>query len=364
MNHKLDKSFLQSVIMKLKHNFEITGIGSLPYEDEGEACDIVFSNFRRIPFWPQLVKKSFSEDMMVQFSERMPGIGVNLKEKRIFIDRNRNIKKEIDELNERYESEDLDYFSFSEDYAGGFYEYMHRLRDLDMTMFDYLKGQITGPVSFAFGVCDGDDVPLFFDKQLCEASVKTLSLRARWQAARLKNIYKDVIIFIDEPSLVFFKQTASDSKIRKEDLASYINRVVAAIHTEASFAGLHCCADADWNFALSTDIDILSFDAYSFGESFVKNHEKISKFLERDGIIGWGMIPTGAEALKGNLDELVEKFEKYINFLSGKNIGRQKIINSSLITPSCGCGTLSRQDAEDVIARSVEFSQFAKEKIR
>lgn len=350
--------------MKLKNHFEITGIGSLPHEDEGEACDIVFSNFRRIPFWPQLVNKSFLEEMTVQFSERMPGIGVNLKEKRIFINRNRNIKKEIDELNERYESEDLEYFSFSEDYASGFYEYMHRLRDLDVAMIDYLKGQITGPVSFAFTVCDEDGTPLFFDKELCEAAVKTLSLRARWQAARLKNIYKDVIIFIDEPSLVFFKQTASDSKIKKEDLASYINRIVAAIHTEACFAGLHCCADADWNFALSTDIDILNVDAYNFGGSFVKSHEDISKFLERDGIIAWGMVPTSREVLKGDLDDLAEKFENYINFLSGKNIGRQKIINSSLITPSCGCGTLSSEDAEDVIARCVEFSQLAKEKIR
>lgn len=349
--------------MKLKNHFEITGVGSLPYESEKKACDVVFSNFHKIPFWPQLVNKSFLEDMMVQFSERMPGIEVDLGKKKIFINRNRDIKREINELNGRYASEDLEYFSISEDYTSGFYEYLYRLKDFDITMLDYLKGHITGPVSFLFTVSDEDGIPLFFDKELSEAAVKTLSLRARWQAARLKNMFKDIIIFIDEPSLVFFKQSAPDSKIKKEDLASYINRVVGAIHTEGCYAGMHCCADTDWDFALGTDIDILSVDAYNYGESFIKSHEKISTFLERDGVIAWGIVPTILSALKEDVKDLVAKFEYYIGLLSRKNIDRKKIINSSLITPSCGCGTLSKQDAENVIERCVKFSQLAKEKI-
>lgn len=349
--------------MKLKNHFEITGIGSLPHEDERKACDIIFSNFHKIPFWPQLVNKSFLEDMTAQFIERMPGIGVDLRNKKVFINRSRDIKREIDELNAHYESGDLEYFSFSEDYAAGFYEYMYRLKDAKETMPDYLKGQITGPISFAFTVSDESGIPLYFDRELCEAAVKTLSLRARWQASRLKNIFKDIVIFIDEPSLVFFKRSASNSKIKKEELASYIDRIVSAIHTEACYAGLHCCADADWDFALSTDIDILNIDAYNYGESFVKSYEKISKFLERDGIIAWGMVPTAPDALKEDTNSLVAKLESYIGLLSEKKIDRQKIINSSLITPSCGCGTLSKQDAETVIARCVQFSQLAKEKI-
>jgi methionine synthase II (cobalamin-independent) len=349
--------------MKLKNRFEITGIGSMPYESEGAACDIILPSFRKIPFWPQLVKKSFLEDMMVQFTERMPGIEVDIKEKRVFINRKRNIKKEINELNERYFSEDLEYFSISEDYAAGLYEYMYRLKNLDNTMIDYLKGQITGPISLTFTISDEDGIPLFFDKDLREAAVKTLSLRARWQAARLKQIFKDVIIFIDEPSLLFFKQSPTGSKIKKEELVEYINRVVGAIHTEACYAGVHCCGDADWDFLLSSDIDILSIDAYNYGESFVKSYEKILKFLERGGIIAWGVIPTALDALKVDVASLVAKLENYVEILSRKNIDKKKIIKSLLITPSCGCGALSKQEAEVVAEHCVKFSQLAKEKI-
>lgn len=349
--------------MKLKHPFEITGIGSMPHQSEREACNIVFTDFRRIPFWPQLVNKSFLEDMMAQFSERIPGIGVDLKKKRVFVDRHRGLKKDIEELNDHCQSGDLEYFSFSEDYAAGFYEYIYRLKNHDNKTIDYLKGQITGPVSFVFTVSDEDDIPIYFDKEICQAAVKTLSFRAKWQAARLKDIHKDVIIFIDEPSLVFFKERPSGSKIKKEDLAAYINSVAAAIHTESCFAGLHCCADADWDFVLSTDIDIISFDAFNYGESFVKNTAEIEKYLERGGIIAWGIVPTAPAALNEDAGEIVMMLEKYIKSLAGKAIDIKKIINASLITPSCGCGTLSRHDAEKVTALCVKLSRLARERI-
>jgi len=349
--------------MKLKSHFEITGIGSMPHEDEKKACDVIFSNFRKIPFWPQLVNKSPQEDMMAQFTERMPGIETDHGGKKVFINRKRNIAKEIKELNEKYESGDLEYFSFSEDYASGFYEYLSRLKARDNAMLDYLKGQITGPISLSFTVSDEDGIPIFFDEDLREAAVKTLCGRARWQAAKLKSIFKDIIIFIDEPSLVFFKHPAPNSKIKKEDIMRCINRVAGAIHTEACFAGMHCCGDADWDFALSTDVDILNMDAYNHGNSFIESHEKISKFLQRGGIIGWGMVPTALNALKDDIDKLVIKFGNYIESLTGKNMDRRKIINSSLITPSCGCGALSVDDAESAVERCARFSQLAKERI-
>ncbi len=348
--------------MRLKNHFEITGIGSMPHKSEKRACDIIFPNFRKIPCWPQLVNKSFSESMMAQFTERMPGVEADIDTRKVFINRKRDIKKEIEELNERYNSEDPEYFSFSEDCASGFYEYLYRLKDHDNTMLDYLKGQITGPISLCFTVSDEDGVPMFFDKDLREAAVKVLSARAKWQAAKLKNLFKDVIIFIDEPSLVFFKHSAPSSKIKKEDIISCINRVADAIHTEACYAGIHCCGDADWDLVLYTDIDILNIDAYNYGGSFIKNNEKISEFLQRGGIIAWGMVPTASDALKDDVDNLLLKLKRYIDFLS-ESIDRRKIINSSLITPSCGCGALAEKEAEAVVERCVAFSQLAKERI-
>ncbi len=142
-----------------------------------------------------------------------------------------------------------------------------------------------------------------------------------------------------------------------------IIKVIEAIHTEGCYAGIHCCGDADWDLVLSTDVDILNFDAYNYAESFLKGYKKISIFLERGGIIAWGMVPTASNEPLENVDNLAVRLESFIKLLSENGIDRKKIINSSLITPSCGCGVLNERESEDVVKLCVELSQLAKERI-
>ncbi len=349
--------------MKLKNYFEVTGVGSVPYRDEKKACDIVFPNFHKIPFWPQVINKSPLESMTIQFSERMPGIESAAETKEIFVNRKRDIAKEMNSLERHYASGNLEYFSISEDYASGFYEYLYRLKDHDNAGIDYLKGQITGPVSFGLAVTDEDKVPLFFDKELFETAVKTLSLRARWQASRLKKIFKDIIIFVDEPSLSFFKRNARNSMIKKEDLIEHIRRVTGAVREESCYTGIHCCGDADWDMVMSCGIDILNFDAYNYADSFMESHERISDFISKGGIIAWGLIPTGSEALKESADDLTDRLEKCVNRLSEKGISRKDLIKSSLITPSCGLGALDEDVSTGVASLCAEVSGLAKDRI-
>ena len=349
--------------MKIKNPFTITGIGSVPHKSEREACDAVFSSFGKIPFWPQLVKKSFREDMLCQYTERMPGIVADTDSGRVVLKRNPRAEIEAEELKKRYEDGELDYFSMSEDYASGFYEYLYRLKSRDLSDTDYLKGQITGPVSLTFGIYDTDGVPLYFDAGFREAAVKTLEMRARWQALKLKGISKDVIIFIDEPTLAFFKNTAKNSRIKKEDLAVYINRIASAIHAEGCYAGMHCCADADWNFALSTDIDIISFDSFKYAQGFLESFEAIKRFLERGGIIAWGMVPTTADSVDTEAGVLAGMLGGYFKRLEEKGLEGRAIRESSLITPSCGCGALGREEAEKVFGVCSDLSSLAQEEI-
>ncbi|MBU4487498.1 MAG: hypothetical protein KKI13_00310, partial [Candidatus Omnitrophica bacterium] len=302
------------------------------------------------------------EGMTVQFAERMPGIEVDIGKKEVFIARSRDIRAEIEDLERRCARRDLDFFSISEDYASGLYEYLYRLKGHDNAMIDYLKGQVTGPVSFGLSVTDEDKVPLFFDKELFDAAVKTLSQRARWQASRLKEIFKDIILFVDEPSLSYFKEAGRSSKIKKEDLALSVGRVTSAIRQEDCYAGIHCCGDADWDLVLSCGIDILSFDAYSYGESLIKSSEKISDFVLKGGIIAWGIVPSAALAGRESRDSLTGKLDSYINLLSQK-LDREKIIKASLITPSCGLGALDESTCESTIKLCVEVSEAAKKRI-
>ena len=52
--------------------FMPTGIGSVPFQDVARTCRDIVSLFPSAPFWPQFVRKSHREDMIIQFSEGLP----------------------------------------------------------------------------------------------------------------------------------------------------------------------------------------------------------------------------------------------------------------------------------------------------
>ena len=53
-------------------NFTATGVGSVPFNDIQGTCRDILERFPQAPFWPQFVKLSHQEDMIIQYSEGLP----------------------------------------------------------------------------------------------------------------------------------------------------------------------------------------------------------------------------------------------------------------------------------------------------
>jgi len=64
----------------------ITGIGSFPFTNIDEAIDLIFSVCKEIPFWPQLPKRSYLENMYTTFLEGVPCTVVDTEKNTVFID--------------------------------------------------------------------------------------------------------------------------------------------------------------------------------------------------------------------------------------------------------------------------------------
>jgi len=56
------------------HNFDFaaTCIGSVPFKNIEDTCRDILKHLPIMPFWPQFVKRSHLEDMIIQFSEGLP----------------------------------------------------------------------------------------------------------------------------------------------------------------------------------------------------------------------------------------------------------------------------------------------------
>ncbi|MFH0726250.1 MAG: hypothetical protein V2B19_07885 [Pseudomonadota bacterium] len=329
-------------------------IGSIPMDDHQKASDLVMVYTPEIPLWVQLPAYP-EEGMMAQFLPGMPGI-TEEKDKRF-----------IDASGERFEGELL---AFYEEYmavtaggealassrfvmtpktANGFFVFMNQIEGLS-PMPVALKGQITGPVTFGTGVCDAEGRAIFYNEQLRDAAVKLLAMKARWQVQQLKRFGRPVVIFFDEPALAGYGSSAFIS-ISKAEIQNCFKEVIDAVHQEGGLAGIHVCANADWSLLLDSPTDVVSFDAYAYFDKFALYPEQIRQFLERGGILAWGIVPTlNAEDIDNETAEsLTADWWDKVKKLENMGIESARILSQSLISPSCGTGSLSLTHAKRVL---------------
>jgi methionine synthase II (cobalamin-independent) len=326
-----------------------TIIGSLPWRTPVEALDRLERHPLTIPAWPQLPKRSFREGMVFQYSEGFPGIGIDPAERKIWIAQTPDLPDMLARFYEQVLSGDVEPFAMSEEYAAGLLAFLERGRARrDVAA---VKGQVTGPFTLGLSLSDQEGKGAWFDDQYRDVLVKALTKKALWQISRLSALADEVIIFFDEPIFAALG-TPAYIGISEEDVVGTYTEVFDELHHAGATVGIHCCGNMDWGLLTRTPVDIISFDAYSFGDKVALYGAEMDAFLRRGGWLAWGLVPTGnPEAVaRETVESLREKQEKIIGEFARKGVDRSLLTRRMLMTPSCGMGTLPPQSAERVLS--------------
>lgn len=328
--------------------------GSLPMNDHRKAAKMVKKFTPEIPSWVQLpVYKN--EGMIAQFVQGLPGL--RFEKETLFVDMQADsFEQEILQFYEEYigvseGAVDLcdTRFVLKHDTARGFFELIDSM-DRSALRPVAVKGQITGPITFGTGIKMKNGKSIFYDEQLRDAAIKLLALKARWQVKKLLKYKCPVIIFFDEPGLAGYGSSGLIS-ISREEILICLDEMIEAVHTEGGLAGIHVCANTDWSLILDSSVDIVNFDAFASFDRFILYPDQIKRFIASGGILAWGIVPTlNAEDIeKETTDSLVAGFEQKVQKVADIGIDHQTILRQSLITPSCGAGSLSLDLTEKVL---------------
>ena len=80
--------------------------------------------------------------------------------------------------------------------------------------------------------------------------------------------------------------------------------------------------------------------------------------MEMGGIIAWGIITTDEPEviIKETAESLVVKWEEQAELLTTERWTTAAILEQTMITPSCGTGSLSLELAEKVLSMTSEIS--------
>ena len=323
--------------------------------DNDKAFELVMAYSPAIPNWSQMPGGDKREGMVAQFAPGLPGL--KRRQGSLYVDNTDAVFQ--DEMLRFYESYlnavslstglDDALFALSMETAQGFFAFMERLGRLAEAP-RAVKGQITGPFTLGTAIKDPSGIAIFHDDILRDMIVKLLSMKARWQVEQLAAKGFPVIFFIDEPALAGFG-TSEFISVSREVIIDCFSELIGAVHHSGGLAGIHVCANTDWSMLMETGADLISFDAYTYFDRLILYQDAIVDFMNAGKYLAWGIVPTVRmdDIERETVSSLTKQFRCKTENLFALGIDPSIVLRQSLITPSCGTGTLTPGLAEKVL---------------
>jgi len=348
--------------MSFEPHFLTTLIGSVPYTNTTVTCEKI-SEIIDLPIWPQMVRLGFRENMYTQYGTALPSVLIDDENEKITFNTTGDITPALETFYQHYLEDDIDYFGLPRNHADGFYTMLEQLSE---TPGEWVKGQVTGPISMGLTVTDQDLRASLYNDLLADILVKNAAMNARWQIQQLKKVRSNIIIFVDEPYMASFG--SAFISLSREQVIAMLNEVYEAIHDEGALAGVHCCANTDWSVLLATRVDILNLDAFGYLESLALYPAELRQFLDRGGIIAWGIVPNNQEIDSVSAQGLANQLQEGITLICNKAATRgvtitpEEFASCSLITPACGLGPTTPEIADKVLPVLFELGKILQSK--
>lgn len=340
--------------MIIKTNCATTGIGSLPHKNPLEAVDFVLKTCPEVPYWPQLPQRSDKESMIYQFAYGLPGFDA---QSGTFKTEDPELGGKIEKFYEEMLTNPVGIGSISSDCASGLSAFAE-----NQSLFEgvkAVKGHVTGPVSMGLSLVDEAGKFIIYNDLIRDVYVDYLSVKAKYMELELKKISDNVIIFFDEPLL--YSYGSAYFNLPRDVILEMLKKVMSGLDCTT---GMHACHNCDWSILYDVNPNVISFDAYSYLDKFLIYKQQLKQFIENDGIVAWGIVPTTDEKyLSESAESLMKIMDEMFAGLEADGFDIKKILQQSLITPADGVGTLSMEHAQHVFKLNSALSDYLKEKI-
>ena len=221
---------------------------------------MVLQELPELPAWPQLFHRSPMEHMAPQFTDGISDVTI-----------------EGDVVTLAGSPGEHDMPELREERAAGFFAFLKS----DLTGVTGLKGQVTGPLTFAHLVQMADGGSADENVRIARRLAHLLGRLAEWQENQLRRHTRNTLILLDEPLLA---ESLADRRLGPSICLDLIATTLMWIK---GARGLHTCAPPNWKLLLNLPLQVLSFDAYSYGETTEDAAKGIRGFLANGGFIAW-----------------------------------------------------------------------------
>lgn len=306
-----------------------TAIGSLPHHDAHAAAALVLRTIPDLPAAPQLPRRTPLEGVVAQWARAVPGVEVHA-------DGTLEVRHDVDPL---APVEPV----FTLDAHGGLLTFLE-VAAAQPRPPKRVKVQIAGPLTLGVALVHaGASAELAFP---LAARVARAWARAVEDLVALSLPSSSTVVFFDEPALVAWRD--GDGPIEREVAIDLLSAALAATR---GMSGVHVCGTGDVRLALDAGPRIVHFDV---GTLDLDDAVAWSRFLEGDGWIAWGAIPTHRPVGEHPQPLWKALLEAWCE-LTRRGCDPVRLRAQALVAPACGLAGHGSSQAERALLLAREI---------
>ena len=310
-----------------------TAIGSLPLTDAAEAVDLVMRALPRLPAAPSLPIANPIEGMLAQGAWGLQGVDVA---------DDGSLTVRPDELDARHP------YVETGDVGGPPFATLQAFLRTVKGRKGPIKLQLTGPVTLGRALHDAG-APADRAFAVSGAAVRE-RVDALLAAARHTAPEADLVLFLDEPGLTGNEHPRFP--LANEQVVQLLSESLAAVELQAT-SGVHCCGATDWSLVTQAGPRVLSLPVHA---SVVGHAGTLGRFLDRDGWIAWGAVPTD-EPVGEVGDGLWRRLSDLWCALVRDGCDAGRLRRQALVTPACGLAGHGASQADHRLRLAAELGR-------
>ena len=180
------------VTLGFSPNCQTTAMGIMPHRDIERALDVALS--LDIPFWPQLPKVSYFEDMYVQALENFPGVRIDPDHQKIYFD----LSRFYEELPSYFEkADDPQTFRLTKEFSLVYHQFLER----DLSHYPAIRGQMISPISLGLKIVDENQKAIIYHDEVREVLFDFIQKKVNQQYYELREKNPNAFVWVDDPGL-------------------------------------------------------------------------------------------------------------------------------------------------------------------
>jgi hypothetical protein len=305
-----------------------TGIGSLPHSDPRAAAELVLRCLPELPAAPQLPARDPREGMIAQWLGALPEVDVD-PAGTVIVTRRSDAEPEC---------------VFDARAHAGLLAFLDVAAALDKPP-RRVKVQVTGPLTLGVALhAAGMPATRAFRRAAEVARAWAGGLEAL-VSARLPD--SGIVLFFDEPALVSWR--GDDGPLDREAAIDVLSGALAAVDC---VTGVHVCGAGDVSLAIEAGSQVLGVEV---GTELVRDTVALARFLDGDGWIAWGAVPTDRP-----VGESADPHWRHLAHiwceLTRRGCDPVPLRTRGLITPACGLAGYGASQAERVLGIARELA--------